>query len=79
MALRPCQCTVQVFQTALADDILMNLVETKREIARCSHTAPSSGRERQLPRLDGSARCDVAIVGGDLGGPSARDRNGSVC
>ncbi|MBI5719609.1 MAG: FAD-binding oxidoreductase [Burkholderiales bacterium] len=49
----------------------MSLLEADRELARDSYYAATSTREPHFPRLDGSAQCDVAIVGGGLAGLSA--------
>lgn len=49
----------------------MSLLDTDRDLARDSYYAATSPRDLPFPRLDGSALCDVAIVGAGLAGLSA--------
>lgn len=49
----------------------MPLLDTDRALTRNSYYAATAARETIHPPLSGSARCDVAVVGGGLAGLSA--------
>jgi len=49
----------------------MNFLSADRELTRNSYYAATAPREMEFPALEGSARADVAIVGGGLAGLSA--------
>jgi NADPH-dependent 2,4-dienoyl-CoA reductase/sulfur reductase-like enzyme len=46
-------------------------LDTDLGLARDSYYAATARRDRSWPALEGSARCDVAVVGGGLAGLSA--------
>ncbi len=49
----------------------MDLLSADRELARNSYYAATAARRQDFPPLQGSAVCDVAVVGGGLAGLSA--------
>jgi gamma-glutamylputrescine oxidase len=49
----------------------LSLLDSDRDLARDSYYAATMPRAASFPRLEGSARCDVAIVGAGLAGLSA--------
>ncbi|MCW5657273.1 MAG: FAD-binding oxidoreductase [Burkholderiaceae bacterium] len=49
----------------------MSLLDSDHDLARDSYYAATSPRQASFPRLQGSAHCDVAIVGAGLAGLSA--------
>jgi gamma-glutamylputrescine oxidase len=49
----------------------LSLLDSDHDLARDSYYAATSPRQASFPRLQGSAHCDVAIVGAGLAGLSA--------